>query len=82
MTRRYSIVLGLAAIFREAAPYSGVGENLPTTGQGIVVPSRGSTLVILEDDGASTYGPPALKGLCLRVRRLPICLQLYPTTCD
>jgi hypothetical protein len=51
MTRRYSIILGMAAIFREAAPYSGVGENLPTTGQGIVVPSGGSTLVILEDGG-------------------------------
>ena len=49
MTRRYSIVLGMAAIFREAAPYSGVGENLPTTAQEIVVPSGGSTLVILED---------------------------------
>jgi hypothetical protein len=39
----------MAAIFREVAPYSGVDENLPTGGQGIVVPSTGSTLVILED---------------------------------
>jgi hypothetical protein len=38
----------MAAIFREVAPYSGVDENLPTAGQGIVVPSGGSTLVILE----------------------------------
>src|SRR4029077_1114064 len=39
----------MAAIFREVAPCSGVDENLPTAGQGIVVPSGGSTLVILED---------------------------------
>ena len=39
----------MAAIFREVAAYSGVDENLPTAGQGIVVPSGGSTLVILED---------------------------------
>jgi hypothetical protein len=39
----------MAAAFREVAPYSGVDENLPTGGQGIVVPSSGSTLVILED---------------------------------
>jgi hypothetical protein len=39
----------MAAIFREVAAYSGVDENLPTGGQGIVVPSGGSTLVILED---------------------------------
>ena len=49
MTRRCSNVLGMAAIFREVAAYSGVDENLPTGGQGIVVPSGGSTLVILED---------------------------------
>ena len=49
MTRRCSIVLIMAAAFREVAPYSGVDENLPTGGQGIVVPSSGSTLVILED---------------------------------
>jgi hypothetical protein len=36
-------------MFREVAAYSGVDENLPTSGQGIVVPSGGSTLVILED---------------------------------
>jgi len=41
----------MAAIFREVAAYSGVDENLPTGGQGIVVPSGGSTLVILEDGG-------------------------------
>jgi len=38
----------MAAIFREVAAYSGVDENLPTGGQEIV-PSGGSTLVILED---------------------------------
>jgi hypothetical protein len=38
----------MAAAFREVAAYSGVDENLPTGGQGIVVPSGGSTLVILE----------------------------------
>jgi hypothetical protein len=38
----------MAATFREVAAYSGVDENLPTGGQGIVVPSGGSTLVILE----------------------------------
>ena len=42
--------LGMSAIFREVAAYSGVDENLPTGGQGIVVPSApGSTLVILQD---------------------------------
>jgi hypothetical protein len=30
MTRRCSIVLGMAEIFGEAAPYSGVDENLAT----------------------------------------------------
>src|SRR3984893_1164548 len=39
----------MAATFREVVAYSGVDENLPTGGQGIVVPSGGSTLVILED---------------------------------
>jgi hypothetical protein len=39
----------MAATFREVGAYSGVDENLPTGGQGIVVPSGGSTLVILED---------------------------------
>ena len=39
----------MAATFREVTAYSGVDENLPTGGQGIVVPSGGSTLVILED---------------------------------
>jgi hypothetical protein len=39
----------MAAAFREVAAYSGVDENLPTGGQGIVVPSGGSTLVILEN---------------------------------
>jgi hypothetical protein len=39
----------MAANFREVASCSGVDENLPTGGQGIVVPSGGSTLVILED---------------------------------
>jgi len=39
----------MAAVFREVAAYSGVDENLPTGGQEIVVPSGGSTLVILED---------------------------------
>ena len=38
----------MAANFLEVAAYSGVDENLPTSGQGIVVPSGGSTLVILE----------------------------------
>jgi hypothetical protein len=38
----------MAATFREVAAYSGVDENLPTGGQGIIVPSGGSTLVILE----------------------------------
>jgi hypothetical protein len=49
MTRRCSIVLGMAANFGEVAACSGVDENLPTGAQGIVVPSGGSTLVILED---------------------------------
>ena len=39
----------MAAKFREVAPYTGVDENLPSRGQGIVVPSHGSTLVILQD---------------------------------
>ena len=39
----------MAAAFREVTAYSGVDENLPTGGQGIVVPSGGSTLVILQD---------------------------------
>jgi hypothetical protein len=39
----------MAASFREVAAYSGVDENLSTSGQGIVVPSGGSTLVILEE---------------------------------
>src|SRR5215211_2934109 len=39
----------MAATFREVAVYSGVDESLPTGGQGIVVPSGGSTLVILQD---------------------------------
>ena len=39
----------MAANFREVAAYSGVDENLPSGGQGIVIPSGGSTLVILED---------------------------------
>ena len=48
-TCRRSLVLGVAATFREVAAYSGVDENLPTGGQGIIVPSGGcSTLVILE----------------------------------
>ena len=41
--------LGMAATFREVTADSGVDENLPTGGQGIVVPSGGSTLVILQD---------------------------------
>jgi len=45
----YEYVLGMAATFREVTAYSGVDENLPTGGQGIVVPSGGSTLVILQD---------------------------------
>src|SRR5262249_43042346 len=57
MTRRCSVVLGMSAIFREVAPYSGVDESLPTGGQGIVVPSRGSTLVILEDGGGLDVRP-------------------------
>jgi len=48
----------MAAAFREVAAYSGVDENLPMGGQGIVVPSGDSTLVILEGarglDGRST----------------------------
>jgi hypothetical protein len=40
---------GMAASFREVAAYSGFDENLPTGGQGIVVPSGASTLVILEE---------------------------------
>ena len=61
MTRRYSIVLGMAAIFREVAVYSGVDENLPTGGQGIVVPSGGSTPVILEDGNALRWhGTPRI----------------------
>jgi len=39
----------MAATFREVTAYSGVDENLPTGGQGIVVHSGGSTLVILQD---------------------------------
>jgi hypothetical protein len=39
----------MPATFREVTAYSGVDENLPTGGQGIVVPSGGSTLVILQD---------------------------------
>ena len=39
----------MAATFREVTAYSGVDANLPTGGQGIVVPSGGSTLVILQD---------------------------------
>ena len=39
----------MAATFRELAAYSGVDESLPTGAQGIVVPSGGSTLVILQD---------------------------------
>jgi hypothetical protein len=39
----------MAANFREVAAYSGVDEKLPSGGQGIVIPSGGSTLVILED---------------------------------
>src|SRR5580700_5886343 len=39
----------MAATFREVTSDSGVDENLPTGGQGIVVPSGGSTLVILQD---------------------------------
>jgi hypothetical protein len=39
----------MAATFREVTAYSGVDENLPSGGQGIVVPSGGSTLVILQD---------------------------------
>src|SRR5689334_15897656 len=40
----------MAAMFREVAAYSGVDEKLPSKGhpQGIVIPSGGSTLVILE----------------------------------
>lgn len=44
-----SVVPVMSAIFREVAPYSGVDENLPTGVQGIVVPSGGSTLAILQD---------------------------------
>jgi hypothetical protein len=40
--------LGMAAKFREVARIW-VDENLPSGGQGIVVPSRGSMLVILQD---------------------------------
>jgi hypothetical protein len=39
----------MAADFREVAAYSGVDEKLPSGWQGIVIPSGGSTLVILED---------------------------------
>ena len=39
----------MAATFREVTSDSGVDENLPTGGQGIVVPSGGSSLVILQD---------------------------------
>jgi hypothetical protein len=39
----------MAANFREVAAYSGVDDKLPSGGQGIVIPSGGSTLVILED---------------------------------
>src|SRR5215211_7751302 len=39
----------MAATFREVAVYSGVDESLPTGGQGILVPSGRSTLVILQD---------------------------------
>jgi hypothetical protein len=35
-TYRRSLGLGMAATFREVAAYSGVDENLPTGGQGIV----------------------------------------------
>src|SRR5262245_19701997 len=39
----------MPAMFRELAANSGVDENLPTGGQGIVIPSGRSTLVILQD---------------------------------
>jgi hypothetical protein len=39
----------MAASFREVAAYSGVDEKLPSGGQGIIIPSGGSTLVILEN---------------------------------
>ena len=39
----------MAANFREVAAFSGVDEKLPSGGQGIVIPSGGSTLVILEN---------------------------------
>ena len=39
----------MAARFREVAPNSGVDEKLPSGAQGIVVPSGGSTLVILQE---------------------------------
>src|SRR5262249_26147867 len=39
----------MGATFREVAPYTGVDESLPSGAQGIVVPSGGSTLVILQD---------------------------------
>src|SRR5215468_5547981 len=39
----------MVAKFREVAPYTGVDEDLPSHKQGIVVPSGGSTLVILQD---------------------------------
>jgi hypothetical protein len=41
----------MAAAFRQIAPALGVDENLPTSGQGIVVPSGLSNLVILEGGG-------------------------------
>jgi hypothetical protein len=37
------------ATFREVAPNSGVDEKLPSGAQGIVIPSGGSRLVILQD---------------------------------
>jgi hypothetical protein len=39
----------MSANFREVAAYSGLDEKLPSCGQGIVILSGGSTLVILED---------------------------------
>jgi hypothetical protein len=83
MTRRCSIVLGMAANFREVAACSGVDENLPTGAQGIVVPSGGSTLVILEDarglDVRSTC-PQRCMSTSSRQNRNALCQHGTPRT--
>ena len=42
----------MPAAFRQVSPYAGVDERLPTGSAGIVVPRKGSNLVLLEDGAA------------------------------